>query len=227
MTRTSILSTAALLALAACGSSESAKDAANDAGTAATETAADAGTAIENTTADAANAVTPTADANNTADANTAAGYATNAALSDMFEIESSKLALEKTKSPKVRDYAQMMIKEHTATTDQLKSTLPKAGVTMTPPTALDQRRQEMLTELRNASAEDFDTKYLDLQTTAHQEALDLHQGFAQNGDNPQLKQLASTIAPKVQQHLDMAKKLDENGADDAAAKSKDAAKAK
>ena len=213
MNRKLILSGAALLALAACGNNKNANEAANEAQGTATEAATETGNAIENTTAAATNAVTPTAEAN------TAAGYATNAALSDMYEIESSRLASERSKSKAVKDYAQTMIKDHTATTDQLKSALPKAGVTVTLPTALDQRRQEMLTELQNASAEDFDTRYLDQQTAAHQEARDLHRGYAENGDNPQLKQLAGTIAPKVQRHLDMVKKLDEQGADDTAKK--------
>jgi len=211
MNRNLILSTAALLALAACGSSESASETAAGAESAATDVATETATTVENTTAAAANAVTPAADAN------TAAGYATNAALSDMFEIESSRIAGEKAKSQAVKDFAQMMIKEHTATTQQLQSTLQQAGLNVTPPTALDQRRQEMITQLRNASPDDFDTLYLDQQTAAHQEALDLHQGFAENGDNPQLKQLAATIAPKVRQHLDMARKMDGQGADDAA----------
>lgn len=215
MSRNLILSTAALLALAACGSSENANEAVTETETAATEAATETTTAVENTTAAAADAMTPAADAN------TATGYAMNAALSDMFEIESSRVAAEKAKSQAVKEYAQMMIKEHTATTAQLKSTLQQAGIAMTPPTALDQRRQEMITELRNASADNFDTLYLDQQTAAHQEALDLHRGFAENGDNAQLKQLAGTVAPKVQQHLDMAKRLDTQGADDAATKAK------
>lgn len=215
MNRKIILSTAALLALAACGRSENANEAADnaatDAGTAATEATNDTGAAIENTTAATTDAVTPTPDTN------TAAGFASTAAISDMFEIESSRLAAERAKSQKIKDYAQQMIKDHTTSTNELKSTLQQAKVDVTLPTALDQQHQEMLTDLRNASADDFETKYLDQQTTAHQQAVDLHRGYAESGDNPQLKQLAAKMAPIVQQHLDMVKKLDNQGADDTA----------
>lgn len=152
--------------------------------------------------------------------ANTADAYVTNAAISDMYEIESSKMALERTKSPEVKKYAQMMIDDHTATSKQLKSTLQKAGVKVTPPTALDDRRRGMIDNLKAAKAEDFDTTYLDQQTAAHEEALTLHQGYADDGDNDQLKQLAAKTTPKIQSHLDMVRKLDKTGVDDKAAKS-------
>lgn len=208
MNRSLILSSVALLTLAACGDAEKAAD---DTGAAATDVAADTTAAVENTTAAAADAVTPSADAN------TANGYAMNAALSDMFEIESSKLALEKAKSPEVKQFAQMMIDHHGKTSAEMKTVLASAGIQMTPPAALDERRQGMVTELRQASADQFDTAYLDQQTAAHNEALDLHRGFAENGDNPALKAFAAKTAPIVQQHLDKAKQLDESGSDEAA----------
>lgn len=203
MKRKLILSAASLLALAGCGTPEGTEEAAADMQDAATNVAADTGAAIENTTAAAAGAVTPAADAN------TAAGYAMNAAMSDMYEIQSSQLALQKSQSRAVKDFAQMMIKDHTDTTNRLKSTLQQAGVTMTLPTTLDQRHQEMLTELQNASGADFDTRYLDQQTRAHRQAVDLHRGYAENGENPQLQQLATSIAPAVQQHFERVQQLD------------------
>lgn len=208
MNRNLILSSVALLALAACGDADNAP---TDADTAATTTTADATATTDTATA-------PAADTAAMPDTNTAPGYATTAALSDMYEIESSRLALEKARSPEVKNFAQMMIDGHTKTTAELKSLVTSAGVTVTPPSALDPRRQGMLDELRQASATDFDTAYLDQQTSAHGEALNLHQGYAQNGDNAQLKAFAAKTAPVVQGHLDMVKKLDEAGADEPAA---------
>ena len=41
-------------------------------------------------------------------------------------------------------------------------------------------------------------------QTNAHREALMLMEGYAQMGDNAELRQFASTTAPKIRMHLDM-----------------------
>lgn len=205
MHRHLILSSAALLALAACGDS---KNVASEAETSAGDAAIETATAVEPA------APAPAATANT----NSVAGYAATAAMSDMFEIESSKLALEKSASPEVKKFAQMMIDGHTKTTAELKATLATAGVTMTPPPALDERRQAMLEELRGKSTAEFDTAYLDQQTAAHGEALSLHQGYANGGDNAAAKAFAAKTAPVVQMHLDMVKKLDTAGADEPAA---------
>jgi putative membrane protein len=209
MNRNLILSSVALLALAACGEAE---DATTKAESAATDVAADTTTTVENATAEATDVVAPAADTR------TANGYATAAALSDMYEIESSRVAAEKSKSPEVKQYAQSMIDGHSKTTAELKAALTSAGLQLTLPAALDERRQKMVTELREKSSMEFDTAYLDQQSKAHREALDLHQAFADAGDSAPLKAFAAKTAPIVQQHIDMAKKLDKSGADEPAA---------
>lgn len=208
MNRSLILSSVALLALAACGDAQKAT---SEAESAAADVAADTTAAVENATA----AVTDTAAP---ADATATSGYVTNAALGDMFEIESSRLAVEKAKSPEVKKFAQMMIDAHTKTSDELKSLLSSANLQVTPPKALDERRQGMLADLQKAPATAFDTTYLDQQAKAHSETLDLHKSYADNGDNTALKAFAAKTAPVVQQHLDEAKKLDEAGSDEPAA---------
>lgn len=204
MNRALMLSSVALLALAGCGDS---KKVANEAETSAGDAAIESATAIEPAPAPVA-----------IVDTRTATGYAAAAALGDMFEVESSKLALEKSNSPEIKQFAQMMIDGHGKTTAELNATLATAGVTLPPPAALDERHQAMLEELRGKTALEFDTAYLDQQTAAHGEALSLHQSYAQGGDNVALKAFAAKTAPTVQTHLDMAKKLDKSGADEPAA---------
>jgi putative membrane protein len=112
-----------------------------------------------------------------------------------------------------VKDYAQMMIDGHTATTAELMPLAAAANVT--PPSALDNDHMGKLDELRNASVEDFDDKYIDQQTDAHENALNLLKDFASNGKDAGLQGFASKTAPTVQTHLDQVKALDKSPADD------------
>jgi putative membrane protein len=139
------------------------------------------------------------------------------AAIGDMFEIATSKLALTRTKSPEIKAFAQQMITAHTATTAALKKTLATANVTETPPATMDERRTSLLDELTKTAADKFDAKYLDQQTQAHREALGLMDSYATHGENPALKTLAAETKPKIQMHMEMVSKLDHGGADDAA----------
>ncbi|HEX4859842.1 MAG TPA: DUF4142 domain-containing protein, partial [Rhizomicrobium sp.] len=96
----------------------------------------------------------------------------------------------------------------HTQTTSDLKAALIKINATVTPPSALDDRHQGMIDELRGAKDADFDNRYMSQQVDAHNEALILMNRFAKEGDTQAIQSFAAKTGPAVQQHLDMAKKL-------------------
>jgi putative membrane protein len=62
-------------------------------------------------------------------------------AISDMFEVESSKLALEK-KVAADQAFAQRMVHDHTQTTEQLKHLVGGGKVKAQLPAELDRRAQ-------------------------------------------------------------------------------------
>jgi putative membrane protein len=140
--------------------------------------------------------------------ANTTEGFVTGAAMGDMYEIESSKIALQRSKDPKVKALAQMLIDHHTAMTADLKAALKAGNVAAAPPTGLDERRKGLLDNLRAAGDSDFDGAYLHQQLAAHLEALTLHEGYQKLGDNETLKGVAAKAAPKVQKHIDEIRKI-------------------
>jgi putative membrane protein len=134
--------------------------------------------------------------------------YVPEAAISDIFEIASSKLALQKSQSAKVKAFAKQMIADHTATTNALKPLLADQEVARALPTELDPRRQAMLDSLKALSGAAFDKTYLEQQSTAHQEALLLHSNYAEHGDKEALKTFAKGAVQKIQQHAHMIKQL-------------------
>jgi putative membrane protein len=139
--------------------------------------------------------------------------FVEKAALTDMFEIEAAKIAGERSKVQPVKDFAKMMIDDHTATTAELGPLASAAGVM--PPTALDDDHMKKLDELRTATVQDFDDKYIDQQTSAHSDALGLMKDYADNGKDPGIQAFASKVALKVDEHLQKVKALDKSPADD------------
>lgn len=131
-----------------------------------------------------------------------AASYVAAAANGDMFEIQAAKAALDKTKSDSVKQFAQTMINDHTASSSKLKATVEKSKVKASIPTSLDKKHADMLDKLKKASASSFDQAYLESQMAAHREMLNLHKGYSQNGDNDVLKQFAAEATTVVQKHL-------------------------
>lgn len=149
--------------------------------------------------------------------------FARDAAIGGLYEVESSKLALTRSKNPDIIATAKMIIADHTLANDELKA-LAAAGKAPSLPTSLDERRKGMLDNLTGAAAEDFDDRYLDQQTMAHHEALLAFNGYARMGDNADLKAFAAKHAPKLQAHAEMVTKLDRStNADDEAGAGKSA----
>jgi len=133
--------------------------------------------------------------------------YVAAAGTSDLYEINSSQVALAKTQNPAVRKFATMLIKHHQETTAATLKAAAKAGLTPPAP-VLDPGATASIAELQNASAADFDRLYIGQQIPAHQAALDLHTSYAARGDQSPLRMSAKAAVPIIKQHLAAATKL-------------------
>jgi putative membrane protein len=123
------------------------------------------------------------------------------------FEIESSQLALTRSTSKDVREFANRMVIDHNRASAKFKRTLADAKLPM-PPERLDARHQAILDHLNGAHADAFDKAYIDAQYNAHVRAVDLLKAYAKDGDNPRLKAFAADLLPPLQRHLDQVTKL-------------------
>jgi putative membrane protein len=132
-----------------------------------------------------------------------AATFRMMAASSDMLEIQSSRLALERSRNEAVRGFAQRMIRDHTRTTNELMRIAPIQGQP-----AMDPRHAALLTQLQGAQGADFDRAYVQGQVMAHREAVALFESYARSGDNRQLVAFAREQRPHLRRHLRSAQAL-------------------
>ena len=134
--------------------------------------------------------------------------FVTQAVISDMFETESSKLALEKA-DEKTKAFAKKMIDDHKKVSDELKSVVQTGDMKLNIPTALDSAHQSKIDKLKGLSGDDFTKQYHDDQVTGHKNAVDLYKRYADSGDNAALKAFAVKTKPHLDEHLKMAQDLD------------------
>jgi len=131
--------------------------------------------------------------------------FAQMAAISNLFEIESSRLALEKSQLDEVRQFAQRMIEDHTKASEELQIAADADGVTDVPQT-LDARHQALMSELEQAAANEFDSHYIEIQGTAHLETVTLFESYStQEGA---LADFAEKSLPTLQAHRTMVVEL-------------------
>ena len=134
--------------------------------------------------------------------------FVTEAANSGEFEIQSSKLALDRGDQVS-KTFAEQMIADHQKVGLQLKTLVQSKNIKVTIPDGVSSSQQSMLDKLKSLKGADFDKKYRDDQYSGHKSALALFQRYAKGGDNPDLKQWAEQTAPALQHHLKMAEELD------------------
>ena len=136
--------------------------------------------------------------------------FVTQASAGDAFEIAAAQIAQSRAQNPEVKDLARMIAHDHAASSGKLKAALDEAGQSLAAANAPNPDQQAQLGRLRQEAPKGFDKAYLAGQVAAHQKALALMQGYAQDGGVTALKAFAGEGASLVQRHLDLAQSLDE-----------------
>lgn len=126
-------------------------------------------------------------------------------------EIEQAKLAKTKTKDPRVKKLASMMLKDH-SDADRKDLALAKkfdgSGPNATSQ-SLKHDAESATTTLESESGTDFDKGYVDTQVKEHQAVLDLiDQQLLPNAVDTDVKTFVTAVREKVALHLKHAKDL-------------------
>ena len=181
-----------MASLSACNKAQQ-----TEASEATSSVAGDAGSVMSDAGAAISDAVTP----------DTPQDFATKAAIANMFEIDTSKLAIKTSKNADVLAFAKKMVADHTKAGAAFKTAVGKvSGVTA--PTALDDDHQKKLDDLKTKTGDDFDKAYISAQKDAHSDAVSLFDNYAKNGTDPTLKAFAADTLPTLQAHKDMIDKM-------------------
>jgi putative membrane protein len=115
------------------------------------------------------------------AGAPSAQDFVNKVAVSDVFEIQSSQIALAKQADADTKPFAKKMVQDHQKTSSELKA-LDSGKVKTKLPTALDSEHQKMLDDLKAKNGKDFDQGYDQIQVKAHRDAVALFGGYARLG---------------------------------------------
>jgi len=128
------------------------------------------------------------------------------AAVGGMMEVELGNLTTQKTKSPKIKDFAQRMITDHTKANNELQALAVGLGIKV--PGALPAKEQGNLAAMRQMEANEYDQNYMDMMVQDHAKTIDLFNG-ATKFENPKLRLFANTTLPILNMHHKMAIGID------------------
>lgn len=130
------------------------------------------------------------------------------AAQTDMVEANLGQLAGTAADSQAVKDYAQMLVSDHTSDYEQLKAAAQQANLTV--PAAIDEMHNKaMIGPFQKLKGAAFDHRYATEMVAGHTKALEIFRKEAENAENPAIKSYAQTALTVLQKHLDGAKSLE------------------
>ncbi|MEX6507377.1 DUF4142 domain-containing protein [Jiella sp. M17.18] len=138
----------------------------------------------------------------------TAQNFVPMAAVSNTFEIETSNLALRKSKDKAVHDFAQKMVHDHSQAATKLEAAVKQSKMNVSVPTGLDPEHKQMLDDLEAAPSEGFDAKYIQMQSQAHDNAIALFKSYSNNGEKGPIRQFAAKTLPTLKHHKQLVQKL-------------------
>lgn len=141
----------------------------------------------------------------------TSNNFVDNAAAGGISEIETSRLALEKSQSADIKAFANMMITDHGKANDELAGIAKANDIKVPDTTTLVKQAKEKILDLR---VESFDAAYANNQVKAHEETIELFKKEANTVTDDQvkgateLKAFAQKMLPALEKHLTAAKEL-------------------
>jgi putative membrane protein len=141
------------------------------------------------------------------AQARSDASFMKQAAQNGAAEIEASKLAASKAKSPEVKAFAEQMVADHTKVADELKQLAATKKVDLPEGPSVKQKAELKL--VSSADSDKFDARYSkSFGFKAHEETIKMFEEAAKDAKDADVKAWAAKTLPGLKHHLEMAKAL-------------------
>jgi len=132
--------------------------------------------------------------------------FAVEAANGGMMEVQLGKLAQEKATNQRVKDFAAMMVRDHSKANDELKGLAQSKNIAL--PDSVSGDARDHMDKMSKMSGKDFDKHYIDMMVDDHDKDVDKFDKAANNLSDPDLKTWAGNTLPTLRAHQDSAKAI-------------------
>jgi putative membrane protein len=128
------------------------------------------------------------------------ANFILAAAQGGMTEVKLGKLAATNGMRGDVKDFGQMMVKDHTAINDDLKALATQKGVNL--PDSLDAKHLAMVDKLTALTGSEFDDAYIAAMIKGHKKDANAFKSEATATQDEDIKNFVDKSLPIVEEHL-------------------------
>jgi putative membrane protein len=129
--------------------------------------------------------------------------FSVNTAIAGMTEIQAAQIAEQKTTAKDVKEYAEMMVKDHTAAADKLKAIATQKNITL--PATLTPDAQKDLDNLQQETGHKFDKDYMAMMVSDHKKVIGAFENESKNGSDADIRAFADSTLHTLRMHLEKA----------------------
>lgn len=133
--------------------------------------------------------------------------FVTKAAQGNSAEVELGKIVAAKSKNPSVKQFAQMMVKDHTTALNELQELAQSKNLNFNDD--LPDDAKALQAKLSGAKGKELDKEYMDNMVEDHQKDVQEFTDKSQSAKDPDVKQWAGKTLPTLQKHLEKARQID------------------
>jgi putative membrane protein len=129
--------------------------------------------------------------------------FMTTAASGGMMEVQLGQLAQEQAQNQRVKDFGEMMVRDHGKANDELKSLASSKNITLSDSLMPDHKRHVADLQKRKGAA--FDKAYMSMMVQDHQKDIQEFEKASNNLSDGEVKAFATRTLPVLRAHLDSA----------------------
>jgi putative membrane protein len=131
------------------------------------------------------------------------ASFLVKAVNGGMTEVKLGSIAQEKGTNQKVKDFGAMMVHDHSAANDRIKSLATQRNVTL--PADVSDESKKDIDDISKKTGRDFDKTYINAMVKKHKATIDMFEKAFDKSNDAEVKTFINNTLPKVKEHLDSA----------------------
>lgn len=134
--------------------------------------------------------------------------FVKEAASGGMMEVEAGRLAQQNATSPRIKSFAEMIVRDHLKANDELKRLASAKNMML--PDSLSKKQKDHVEMMRKMTGKEFDEHYVDMMVKDHTEDVRKFENASNNANDSDLKTWAGQTLPVLRTHLDSAKAINQ-----------------
>lgn len=150
----------------------------------------------------------PTASADDSPLNHTDKSFLEDSYKGGVTEIESAKMAEQKTANPDVKAFAEKLVADHTKANNELKAMADSKKVAVEGGTSLKDQSKGKSLDAKTGG--DFDKAFIDDQIKDHKKDIEAFEKEANEAKDTDVKNLANKLLPTLKEHLSTAESIQE-----------------